>query len=189
MGEQELLRRLVGTLERSGVPYLFGGSFASNLQGYPRPAGNLDLVVRLRAAELRELKLAFPPPEFELEEEAALRALERGESFALVEAAGGSRVDFWPASDSPFDRSRFARRCTEEYQGLRLQVSSPEDTILSKLYWGARWGDSDKQAADALGVYELQYSRLDRSYLRRWAGELDLAGELRRLERRAHPVG
>jgi hypothetical protein len=189
MGERELLRRLVGTLERSGVPYLLGGSFASSLQGTPRAIGNLDLVVRLGAEALRELKLAFPAPEFELEEQAALQSLQRGESFSLVEAASGGRADFWPASDSPFDRSRFARRRAEEFQGLRLQVSSPEDTILAKLYWGARWDDREKQQADAMGVYELQYSRLDLAYLRRWAGELGLAGELRELEKRAHPMG
>ncbi len=189
MREQQLLSRLVGALERAGVPYLLTGSFASSLQGTPRAVGNLDLVVRLQAGGLRELKAAFPPPEFELDEEAALRALAGGQSFALVDLEGGGRVDFWPDSDSPFDRSRFARRRSEEFQGLRLQVSSPEDMILSKLYWGARWGEEEKQAEDALGVYELQHSRLDRAYLRGWAAELGVAPALEKLEREAQPLG
>jgi hypothetical protein len=189
MREQELLRRLVGVLERSGVPYLLTGSFASSLQGYPRSAGNLDLVVRLEAGGVRELKAAFPPPEFELDEEVAQQAQAGGQSFALVDLGGGGRVDFWPASGSPFDRSRFARRYIEEFQGLRLAVSSPEDTILSKLYWGARWGDAEKQAEDALGVYELQHSRLDTEYLRRWAAELGVTPELEKLENEAQPLG
>ena len=189
MREQELLSRLVGTLEQAGVPYLLTGSFASSLQGYPRSAGNLDLVVRLEAGGIRELKSAFPPPEFELDEEAALQALARGESFALVDLGGGGRVDFWPASDSPFDRSRFARRYIEEFQGLRLAVSSPEDTILVKLYWGTRSGEAEKQAEDALGVYELQHSRLDKAYLRRWASELGVTPELEALESESQPLG
>jgi hypothetical protein len=189
MRERELLGLLVGTLERSGVPYLLTGSFASSLQGYSRGVGNLDLVVRLEAGGVRQLKAAFPPPDFELDEGAALGALARGDSFALEDLRGGGRVDFWPAGDSPFDRSRFERRYVEEYQGLRLHLCSPEDTILSKLYWGARWGQLAKQAEDALGVYEMQHGRLDKGYLRLWAVELGVAPELEKLEREAHPVG
>ena len=117
MREQQLLSRLVGALERSGVPYLLTGSFASSLQGYPRAVENLDLVARLEASGLRELKESFPPPEFELDEETALRAIGQGESFALLDLAGGGRVDIWPASDSPFDRSRFARRYSRGVPG------------------------------------------------------------------------
>jgi len=189
MREEKLLRRLVGALERAGVPYLFTGSFASSLQGSPRAIGNLDLVVRLQAGRVRELKAAFPPPDFELDEQAALQALAAGESFALVDPESGGRVDFWPASESTFDRSRFARRRFEEFQGLRLPVSSPEDTILVKLYWGARSGEAKKQVEDARGVYELQHSRLDKAYLRRWAAELGVALELEKLERQAQPLG
>jgi hypothetical protein len=189
MREQELLGRVVGALERSGTPYLLTGSFASSLQGYPRAVDNLDLVARLQALGLRELKESFPPPEFELDEEAALRAIGQGESFALLDLAGGGRVDIWPASDSPFDRSRFARRYSEEFQGLRLAVSSPEDTILSKLYWGSRFGQQRKQAEDALGVYELQHSRLDEAYLGRWAAELGVTPELEKLVSEAQALG
>jgi hypothetical protein len=189
MRERELLRRLVGALERSGSPYLLTGSFVSSLQGYSRAVGNLDLVVRLGANGVRELKEAFPPPDFALEEQAALAALERGESFALEDLRGGGRVDFWPASDSPFDRSRFQRRYVEEYQGLRLQLCSPEDTILVKLYWGVHSGQAARQAEDALGVYEMQHGRLDKAYLRCWAAELGVATQLEKLESEAHPVG
>jgi hypothetical protein len=189
MREQELLSLLVRTLERAGASYLLTGSFASSLQGYPRAAGNLDVVVRLESGGVRELKLAFPSPEFELDEETALRAVAAGQAFALLDLQSGGRVDFWPASDSPFDRSRFARRRAEEFQGLRLTVSAPEDTILVKLYWGARSGEAEKQGADALGVYELQHSRLDKAYLRRWAAELGVARELAELEKKAQPLG
>ena len=77
----------------------------------------------------------------------------------------------------------------EDFQGRPLTLSSPEDTILSKLYWGVRWGEAEKQAEDALGVYELQFSRLDKPYLRRWAAELGVVPELEKLEREAQPLG
>ncbi len=188
MREAELLRRVIGTLERAGVPYMLTGSFASSLQGYPRSTGNVDLVAGLDAGAVRELKLAFPGPEFELDEEAALRAVAGLEAFQLT-GPGGARVVFWPASDSAFDRARFARSYAEEFQGQRLTVSSPEDTILVKLYWGGRSGETEKQAQDALGVYELQYSRLDLAYLRRWAAALGVQRQLAALEKEAQRLG
>jgi len=189
MREQELLDRVIGALERAGIPYLVTGSFASSLQGFPRPTDNVDLVVPPEARGVRELKLAFPPPEFRLDEEEALRAFSRMEAFALEDLGGSGRVVFWPLSGSAFDRSRFARRREEDFQGRRLTLSSPEDTILSKLYWGGRFGGAGKQTEDALGVYEMQYSRLDLPYLRRWAAELGVQGELAELERRAQRLG
>lgn len=77
-------------------------------------------------------------------------------------------------TDEPFDRSRFARRYLEEFMGLKIQVSSPEDTILAKLRWANLSGGSEKQFTDALRVYEVQYEKLDIHYLERWAKKLDI---------------
>ena len=190
MREQELLDRVIGALERAGIPYLVTGSFASSLQGFPRPTDNVDLVVPPETQVVRELKLAFGgAPEFQLDEGEALRAFARMDAFALEDQGGSGRVVFWPLSDSAFDRSRFARRREEDFQRRRLTLSSPEDTILSKLYWGGRFGGAGKQTEDALGVYEMQYSRLDLPYLRRWAAELGVQGGLAELETRAQRLG
>jgi hypothetical protein len=58
--------------------------------------------------------------------------------------------------------------------GLKMQVSSPEDTILVKLRWANLSGGSEKQFTDALRVYEVQYEKLDIDYLERWAKKLDI---------------
>jgi len=67
-------------------------------------------------------------------------------------------------------------------------VSSPEDTILVKLYWGLRSG-SGQAGRGRAGVYELQFSRLDKPYLRRWAAELGVVRELAELEKKAQALG
>ena len=48
------------------------------------------------------------------------------------------------------------------------------DTIVMKLRWAEMSGGSEKQFTDALRVFELQYAVLDRSYMERWIGELEL---------------
>ncbi|MCE2396728.1 hypothetical protein J4G02_19545, partial [Candidatus Poribacteria bacterium] len=90
--------------------------------------------------------------------------------------------DFWMLTDEPFDQSRFSRKYTEDVMGFSLQVSSPEDTILAKLKWAQLSGGSEKQFADALRVYEIQYGKLDLVYLVDWAKALDVESALNRLQ-------
>ena len=95
------------------------------------------------------------------------------------------KVDFWILTDEPFDKSRFSRRCSEEFGGITLQVSSPEDTILAKLKWAKLSGGSEKQFIDSLRVYEVQYEGLDIAYLEHWAKRLAVESLWKRLTKEA----
>ena len=54
-------------------------------------------------------------------------------------------------------------------------VCTPEDIILAKLEWYREEGEvSDRQWRDVLGVMRVQGKKLDLSYLRTWAKELDV---------------
>ena len=98
--------------------------------------------------------MAFPSPEFYLDENSIRKALADRSMFNLIHVKEGDNVDFWMLTDEEFDRSRFSRRREELIFGTRLYVSSPEDTILTKLRWSRLSGGSEKQFIDALRVYE-----------------------------------
>jgi hypothetical protein len=91
-------------------------------------------------------------------------------------------------TDDDFDRARFDRRYVEIFEGQRLVVCRPEDTILMNLRWGAMMGGSEKQFTDALRVWEVQHGRLDEEYLDRWAQTLGVADALARLRAEAQPL-
>jgi len=78
----------------------------------------------------------------------------------LIDTVSGDKVDFWLLTETPFDYSRFTRRYHEELMGMRIAVSSPEDTILMKLRWSKMSGGSEKQFIDALRVYEVSLQAL-----------------------------
>jgi hypothetical protein len=101
----------------------------------------------------------------------------------------GDKVDFWLLTDDPFDQSRFARRCIEEFEGQPLNVSRPEDTILMKLRWAQMSGGSEKQFGDARSVYELQKESLDSLYMEQWARVLDVEDLWERLKGEAEAFG
>ncbi|MDN3514562.1 MAG: hypothetical protein NG747_09190 [Candidatus Brocadia sp.] len=188
MSQEEILRKVIQTLDEAGIQYMVTGSVASSLQGEPRSTHDIDLVVAIERMDAKKLVKAFPSPDFYLDEESIIDAINRQGMFNLIDVNSGDKVDFWILTNDPFDRSRFARRYTEEVGEMRIVVSSPEDTILAKLRWAKLSGGSEKQFTDALRVYEVQCKKLDIDYLHSWAKELSVAPMLQRLREEAEEI-
>ncbi len=191
MSQQDLLKRVVAQLDEAGIEYMLTGSVVSSLQGEPRATHDIDVVISICGSAgdaAGALKAAFPEPEFYLDEEAARAAIAERGMVNLIETREGGKVDFWLLTDDAFDQSRFTRRYVEEFEGARLAVSRPEDTILMKLKWATASGGSEKQFVDALRVYEVQHGRLDQSYLDAWAARLAVTALLSRLRAEAEPI-
>ncbi|MFZ2146469.1 MAG: hypothetical protein WAV28_04540 [Sedimentisphaerales bacterium] len=181
MSQQELLKTVIQILDQAGIEYMLTGSVASSLQGQPRATHDIDMVIAIEKSKAHELVEAFPSPDFYLDEHSILEAINSQSMFNLIEVKSGDKVDFWILSNEAFDRSRFSRRYSEKFMGTEMQVSSLEDTILAKLRWAKLCGGSEKQFTDALGVYEVQYGKLDIDYLEHWAKELDVKSLWKRI--------
>ena len=188
MSQQALLIRVLAALEAAGIASMVTGSLASSLQGEPRATHDIDLVIEVAPADVDRLVAVLAAPDLYLDERAVREAVRQHTMFNLVQSGTGDKVDFWPLTGEPFDRSRFARRWRVDALGTRFDVSSPEDTILMKLRWARQSGGSEKQITDALRVYELQAMRLDHAYLCEWADRLRVRDLLDDLMVRAEPL-
>lgn len=174
MSQPELLKKVIQVLENLNIPYMITGSIASSLQGEPRSTHDIDIVITFQKSQIKKLIDAFPSPDFYLDETSILDAIKSKRSFNLIDVKEGSKVDFWILTNDSFDQSRFSRRYGEEFSGIKMQVSSPEDTILAKLRWAKLSGGSEKQFIDALRVYEVQFGKLNMGYLEHWVKELNI---------------
>ena len=181
MSQQELLTRVIQVLEENRIQYMITGSVVSSLQGEPRSTHDIDMLIAIQKSGAKKLVEAFPPPDFYLDEDSILDAINMQSMFNLIDVREGDKVDFWILTDEPFDQSRFSRRYSERFMGIEMQVSTPEDTILVKLRWAKLSGGSEKQFVDALRVYEVQYGKLDIDYLEHWVKKLDVEALWRRL--------
>jgi len=179
------LRKVVQALKDAGIQYMITGSIASSLQGEPRLTHDIDLVVAIQRSTADRLVKAFPPPDFYLDKDSILDAIDKQGTFNIICVKEGGKVDFWILKDEPFDRSRFSRKYTEEFMGFRMEVSSAEDTILAKLRWAKESGGSEKQFVDALRVYEVQFEKLDKDYLEYWVKKLEVESMWERLKNEA----
>jgi hypothetical protein len=188
MSQQELLRRVVQSLDDAGIEYMVTGSVVSSLQGEPRSTHDIDLVVDVRKEEANKIVKSFPPPDFYLDKDTIIDAISNQSMFNLIEVNTGDKVDFWILTEEPFDQSRFGRKYFEDFTGIQITVSKPEDTILVKLRWAKLSGGSEKQFTDALRVYEVQFEKLDMDYLRNWAKKIGVETLLGRVENEAETI-
>ncbi len=188
MSQQELLIRIVRALDDAGTGYMVTGSLVSSLQGEPRATHDIDFVISIDNEAADKLAAAFPPPAYHLDAESIRKAIRKKDMFNLIDVESGDKADFWLLTDDAFDRERFSRRQYDEITGVRIAVSSPEDTILMKLRWAMLSGGSEKQYADALRVYEVQSGNLDTGYLESWAERLGVSELLEKLEDEAEAL-
>jgi hypothetical protein len=176
MTEKELLIDTLRRLNRIEIPYMLTGSMASNYWGIPRTTHDLDYVVQMPEAAIRQIIEAFRG-DFYIEEEAVRAAYYPPHQFNAVDTRSALKVDFWLLQPRPFERCMFDRRIKIELFGEAAWLCTAEDVILHKLYWNGI-SPSERQLGDAAGVVAVQRGTLDAAYLDRWAAKLDVVDVL-----------
>ena len=179
MTSEDALKLLLSKLDKSGIPYMITGSFASNIHGIPRATQDADIVIEVQRRTLERF-LESLGSAFYRSLEAAMDALARQQIFNIVHLETGFKVDLIIRKSRPFSRMEFSRRQPAFYLGADRWFATAEDTILAKLEW-SRIGSSERQFNDALSVAKLQRNNLDRTYLEKWGRELQILYLLERL--------
>jgi hypothetical protein len=181
----DLLKRVVTTLEDFQLRYFVTGSIASIYYGEPRLTLDVDVVVDLQLACVKDFCAAFPKDEFYVSEEAARDAVRRNGQFNIVHPESGIKVDVIIPDAGEFDTGRLqrARRVIPSI-GLEAFFASPEDVILKKLEY-YREGQSEKHLRDIASMLKIMGDKLDIPYIERWTQRLDLSDEWRIVRERA----
>lgn len=122
-----------------------------------------------------------------MDEAQAQDALRRRRQFSVIETQSACKIDLIIRKERPFSWEELRRRQMAELSpGMPVALASAEDSILSKLEWARKAGESEKQIADAAGVLEVN-PNLDRIYIERWARELGIIDLWQELAARRPP--
>lgn len=183
---EDSLQRLIEKLNQQGIPYMLSGSFSSSLHGQPRATRDVDIVIAPTEKQLLEFSESLGE-DYYVSREAVRDALAHNSMFNIVDNQSGWKADFILCKDRPFSHQEFKRKCLTKIRDLDVWVTSPEDTILSKLEW-AKDSQSEQQFRDALGVAVVQWDHLDADYLLKWAKELQVEDSLKRLLEQARKL-
>lgn len=176
MSVDDFFQRLIAALERSGVPYMVTGSYASSAHGVPRATNDIDIVIAPDAGQIRALIAQLPEDRYYADEVDALDALEHQSQFNIIDFATTWKADLIIRKGRPFSAVEFARRRTHTITGVQVHLATAEDIVLAKLEWYQE-GKSARQLEDVEGIIRRQGSALDRAYIEHWASQLGIAGE------------
>ena len=179
----EVTLLVVAALNTTEIPYFVGGSMATAFHGIARSTMDVDIVADMREDQTEPFVEALGTA-FYADAAMMQDAIRRQSSFNVIHLKTMFKVDIFVRKRRAFDQAQFARRVLRPFSESPLQsayVASPEDNILAKLEWYRLGGEvSDRQWQDIVNVVDIQGDRLDRGYLRRWAGELGVSDLLER---------
>lgn len=177
------LRPLAEAFGALGVRYYLGGSIASSAHGIARASLDADVVVALRPHHVDPL-VARLADDYYIPVDRLRSAVAAGTSCNFIHLATMFKIDVFVSPGRPFDIEAAAR--AQEYSidetadAPRFPVASPEDTVLAKLEWFRRGGEtSERQWSDVVGVLRVTPD-VDRTYLEQWAASLGVADLLQR---------
>ena len=174
----EITLKVTSVLEKLGITYYIGGSFASSAFGIARATLDVDLVADVKTEHVAAIEEALRD-DFYIDKEMILEAIKRRTSFNLIHLETAFKVDVFIVKDRSLSRSALMRRLKRnisEDSSLELYFASPEDIILAKLEWYKSSGAiAEQQWVDILGVIKVQGSSLDLGYLKKWAAEISVS--------------
>lgn len=180
---------VIEALDSLGVRYYVGGSVASSIHGVPRASIDADLIAELGAEHVAPLAARLSALYY-LDEGRMRDAVARRLSFNVIHLATMFKIDVFVSKGRPFDLEASGRARLEALgespDAPKAMVGSPEDTLLAKLEWYRRGGESsERQWSDILGLLRVRTGRLDLAYLAEWARALGVADLLERASRQA----
>jgi len=173
-------RPLIHLLEQHSIRYYIGGSVASSAYGLPRTTIDVDIVVDLRHTQAETIVEALQGS-FYIDADVIHTAIDNEASFNIIHLGTFIKLDIFILKSAPYDqmivrRSVKGTLAPDDSDELIVRFSSPEDTVLHKLYWFRLGGEqSERQWRDLIGVLKVQTGNLDRDYMQQWAQQLEVS--------------
>lgn len=171
MDEQEVLKIVLNRLISVGIGYMVTGSIAANFYTTPRMTRDIDIIIEVEASDGEKIFSSFSN-DFYIDRDTMQDAIRQKGMFNIIHREAVVKIDFIVRKDTEYRRVEFERKRGIPFEGMRIDVVSPEDLILSKLDW-ARDSFSEMQIRDVKNLLESD-PHLDRRYIEEWVEKLRL---------------
>ena len=169
--EIRVLKIVVKRLESARIPYMITGSIAANFYTTPRMTRDIDIVIEVEEKDAETLFSLFSS-DFYVDKNSIRNAIHNKQIFNIIHREGIVKVDFIIRKDTNYRNLEFKNRRSIVFERQKIFIVSPEDLILSKLFW-ARESLSEMQIRDVNNLFKTIHN-LDRGYIEKWVHELEL---------------
>jgi hypothetical protein len=174
-----LVSLFVHPLNQLGIEYMVTGGLASVIYGQPRLTLDVDLVLRLSAAQAEPFSRLWPPAEFyvpPLEVLLEESQLSRHGHFNISHHDSALRADIYIAGDEPLNDWALRRTVTRSIEGVAVRVAPLEAVILGKLRY-YRLGGSDRHLRDIAQMVRVSGAEIDLPEFEQQIRQLGFASE------------
>lgn len=169
--ELEVLKIVTGRLESAGIPYMVSGSVAANFYAAPRMTRDIDIVIKISDKDTEKIFSLFSG-DFYIDKEAIKNSLKSQGMFNVIHYEAIVKVDFIIRKNQEYRRIEFGRKRKIIFGGSSINIVSPEDLIISKLFW-AKDSFSEIQIKDVKNLIKT-VDELDMNYIKSWVKKLGL---------------
>jgi len=171
LNELDVLKIVTKRLESSGIPYMISGSIAANFYTAPRMTRDVDIIIEIGEMDAQKIFSLFSG-DFYVDLESVKDAIRQKQMFNIIHNEAIIKVDFIIKKDTEYRKLEFERRRSIVFGQERIDITSPEDLIISKLYW-AKDSLSDLQIRDVQNMLRT-VPDLDIGYIEKWVAKLGL---------------
>lgn len=175
---------VIKCFEQLGIDYYIGGSVASSTYGISRATIDVDLIAKIEINHVEKL-VKYLEKYYYINAGMIKNAIQEKSSFNLIHLETMIKIDVFIFKGQPYDIKAFGRCKTDtldDENPRKFYLSSPEDSILSKLQWYKMSNEVlQQQWKDILGIIKVQGDKLDLDYLKLWALNLNISDLLIRL--------
>lgn len=160
--ETHVLKIVAQSLNQAAIPYVVTGSTAVNFYARPRMTRDIDIVFTLKPEDIPRIFDIFKT-DFYVDEEMIREAVKYRSLFNVIHNDTMIKVDFIIPKDLERYALDFRRRWKIKVDGVEVSVISPEDLIVSKLFW-AKDSLSEMQLEDVRNVLSF-VENMDKAYI------------------------
>ncbi len=172
MGEElDILKTVITRLDNAKIPYMITGSIAGNFYSIPRMTRDIDIIAEINLSDTKKIYELFKD-DFYIDEEQITVAVKEQEMFNIIHNKAIVKVDFIMRKNSEYRRLEFSRRKYFDFEGMKIAIVSPEDLIISKLFW-AKESHSEMQINDVKNLMA-SVENLNYNYIKKWVKELGI---------------
>ncbi|HVT89035.1 MAG TPA: hypothetical protein VHD56_09305 [Tepidisphaeraceae bacterium] len=165
----ESVTRVIDALDRLAIPYMVVGSFSSNIYGEPRSTKDADFVLQLGDTPIAKLANEIGA-DFVLDPQMTFETITATTRYRLRHQQTAFLIEFFLLSTDPHDQLRFSRRKVGVIGSRNICIPTVEDVMITKLRWSLH-GKRQKDVDDVRNVMEVQFGKLDLSYIRHWCDQ------------------